>query len=280
VSQQPEPDETFEHIPWEQLQGSPNRRILIYSVAAAVAAAGLTAAITRTAGGPTLTTPVATTLPVATAPPPEALPSTVPTTAVWTEADLMAADPADLRAEAGAFAEWFAAEFFTRDGGTPVEETLGKVLPPGTPLPAPGGLSYVEWVRAVSVTERGPGEMSAVVVVSSLGSPDGGPYRRLPPRAVEVRLRWTDGGWQILDLPSPAEVPPRVVAPAFPEGDLPSAVEAAAQAVAGPGGEVVEGGPLGEWWRVVVMTVDEVGGRWPLVVWFDGEGREVAPPAG
>ena len=87
-----------------------------------------------------------------------------------------------LAAEAAAVAEWLASDFFTIDGGTQIAADLESALPEGSSLPAApsGSRSFVEWARAVSVEESGPGRYDVLVVVRRLGAADGENYRADP----------------------------------------------------------------------------------------------------
>jgi hypothetical protein len=253
---------------------------LIYALAAAIVAAAVSATLARNLTGPPPTTlPLA---PTPTAAQPLTTTSLVPTVTtssatVWSEADLMAVHPDDLRAEAAAIAEWFVADYFTADGSGGLEDQLRSMLPSEAPLPVhePGYRSFVEWVRSVSATEASPGQYLVQVVVRTLGAVESSSYRRLPLRAVEVNVQWTDQGWSIADLPSPIDLPALAVTSAWPEQEIPEQVAAEAVRVGGEGATVLGGGRSGERWRVVVETVDPAGGRWPMVLWVDDP-----PPTG
>lgn len=274
-------DEQFERIPWDQLRPTTGgRRGLIYALAAAIVAAAVSATLARNLAGPPPTTlPLA---PTPTAAQPLTTTSLVPTVTtasatVWSEADLMAVHPDDLRAEAAAIAEWFVADYFTADGSGGLEDQLRSMLPSEAPLPVhePGYRSFVEWVRSVSAIEASPGQYLVQVVVRTLGALESSSYRRLPLRAVEVNVQWTDQGWSIADLPSPIDLPALAVTSAWPEQEIPEQVAAEAVGVGGEGATVLGGGRSGERWRVVVETVDPAGGRWPMVIWVDDP-----PPTG
>ncbi|MEX0698651.1 MAG: hypothetical protein WD354_02855, partial [Acidimicrobiia bacterium] len=176
-------DEQFERIPWDQLRPTTGgRRGLIYALAAAIVAAAVSATLARNLAGPPPTTlPLA---PTPTAAQPLTTTSLVPTVTtasatVWSEADLMAVHPDDLRAEAAAIAEWFVADYFTADGSGGLEDQLRSMLPSEAPLPVhePGYRSFVEWVRSVSATEASPGQYLVQVVVRTLGAVESSSYR-------------------------------------------------------------------------------------------------------
>lgn len=247
---------------------------MIYALAAAIVAAAVSATLARNLAGPPPTTlPLA---PTPTAAQPLTTTSLVPTATtasatIWSEADLMAVHPDDLRAEAAAIAEWFVADYFTADGSGGVEDQLRSMLPSEAPLPVheTGYRSFVEWVRSVSATEASPGQYLVQVVVRTLGAVESSSYRRLPLRAVEVKVQWTDLGWSIADLPSPIDLPALAVTSAWPAQEIPEEVAAEAVRVGGEGATVLGGGRSGERWRVVVETIDPAGGRWPMVIWVD-----------
>jgi len=277
-------DEQFERIPWDQLRSvTGNRRGLVYALAAAIVAAAVSAMLARNLGDAPATeaslvsTPTSVT---AAAMPTTTNPLTATTSAqppvVWSEADLMAVHPDDLRVEATAVAEWFVADYFTADGAGGLEDQLRSMLPTGVPLPAhdPGYRSFVEWVRAMSAVESEAGKYVVAVLVRALGAPAEAGYQRLPLRAVEVTVRWTDAGWSIADLPRLVEPPVLSASEPWPEEAIPETVASEALGLAGDGARVVGGGRSGERWRVVLETTDPTGGRWPVVVWVD----EPSPP--
>jgi hypothetical protein len=278
-------DEHFEHIPWEHLSASTsNRRWWIYAGAGALVVAALTASLVRNSS-PTQQRSAADVLPApavseatsgATAAFP---PSTTSAVAPYSEADLMAVAPDSLLAEAAAMAEWIASDFFTIDGSGAITSDLALILPAGSSLPSTieGQRSFVEWSRALGVDEIAPGRYRVVVVVRTLGAGPGADYRRLAPRAVLLDLQWTPDGWSLLDLPSPAALPTTMQMPPWPSQDLPPVVS---QAASTGGGIVLDGGRVGNYWRVVVEVPDEAGSRWPQVLWFDEAGTPMAPPSG
>jgi hypothetical protein len=267
-------DEQFERIPWEQLRTPPgSRRNLVYVVAAAVAAAGISAALSRnfapdTPSPDTTASPAVVTTPVLTT-------TTTLEPAPWTEADLMAIHPEELKAEAGVMAEWFVSDYFSVDGTEQLRAEVGSLLPAGVDVSPPltGHRSFVEWARTTSVVEEGPAEFAVVVVVRSLGAGPGEGYERVPLRAVEVILRWTDDGWSVIDLPSPTSLPRfSPAAGEYPQGEIPPEVSAQALDRLGPGARVIGGGVVDGRWRIVVEDVDQAGGVWPLVLWLDSPG--------
>jgi len=258
-------DETFERIPWEHLSGSgPKRppmsaRNVLYALAGALAVAGVTAALAgRSQPAPTTTT-LAAVVTTTTAP----VPTTV--TTMLTEASLAAVP--DAAAEAAAWAEWVMELYLSVDGSAQTE--LAALFPPGTALPVPATEQrvFVESVRTLSVTEAGA-DFRAVVVARLLGATGTDAYRRLPDRAMVWTLRWQPEGWVLVDLPESAPSPQILPGAGFALGDVPEPVFSAAAVH----GTVVGGGQVGDLWRVVVGVADELGGTWPVVVWFAPDG--------
>jgi hypothetical protein len=278
-------DEHFEHIPWEHLSASTSgRRWWIYLASGALVVAALTASLVRNSSPARQGTAVdVLPAPAVTEVTPEATlaspTSTTSSVAPYSEADLMAVAPDSLLAEAAAMAAWIASDFFTVDGSGAIASDLELILPAGSSLPSTieGQRSFVEWSRALGVDEIAPGRYRVIVVVRTLGAGPGEDYRRLGPRAVLLDLQWTPDGWSLLDLPSPVALPTTVQMPAWPSQDLPPVVS---QAASTGGGIVLDGGRVGNYWRVVVEVPDEAGSRWPQVLWFDEAGSRMAPPAG
>jgi hypothetical protein len=197
---------------------------------------------------------------------------------IWSEADLMALSPDALAGEAAAVAEWLASDFFTVDGGPEISADLDQVLPPGSATPAAGdgNRSFVEWSRAISAVETGPGTYRVLVVIRRLTAGAGEPYVRLAPAAIQVELAWTSDGWSLLDLPALADLPRWVQAPAWDDAELPPEVVTAVTAL---GAEPLGGSRVGDNWRVVGGFTDPAGMIWPLVVWFDAQNNRITPPA-
>lgn len=188
----------------------------------------------------------------------------------------MAFAPDSLMAEAAAMAEWIASDFFTVDGSGSIAEELAQILPEDSALPteAAGHRSYVEWSRAVRVEEVASGQFRVLVVVRALAANDGEAYRRLDPKSIWLTMQWTPEGWSLLDLPAAGDAPAMIQIPAWPDGDLPATIEEIASAH----GVVLSGGPVGEFWRVVVEVTDESGGAWPVVYWYDAAGNKIEEP--
>jgi hypothetical protein len=205
-----ERDEVFERIPWETLEKkSSDRHWLIYLGAGAITLGGLAYSFVRNQPAPVATEPasVATTL-VAGEPTPEE--STTPTAespVVYSEADLFAIDPEMVMAEAATYAEWFAVEYFSYDGGE--SAVLAEMLGEGVPLPTAGeGVQvFVDWVGVKSVTQTGPLSYEVDVLVRSLLSTDGAGFARQPVRIAMVPVVMGDDGVFRLDgLPVVSEV--------------------------------------------------------------------------
>ncbi|MBU1492351.1 MAG: hypothetical protein KJ956_00075 [Actinobacteria bacterium] len=296
--------EEVEHIPWGELLASHDdgRRRALYLAAGALGALVLGVVVTRALSSPappqpepapvavaeaTTTTvppaPITVVVEVPATDPPTTTTSSLPAPVLYTEADLMAF-PFDLGARAAvARAEWFVTDYFTADLEPNGTADLRGALPVGVVLPempqdAAIGLSYVEWARALRVEEDGDGSYRVMVAYRLLGAPPEQGFQRLAVRAVEVRVAVSDsGGSVVLDLPSPVALPAGPTPQPWPtEGEIPSqvVVDGAMGEAAGWGSEHrllgtfrVAGG-----WRVMLSAADELGNRWPLVVYVDDSG--------
>ena len=111
-----------------------------------------------------------------------------------------------------------------------------------------------------------------------LGAPPERGFQRLAVRAVEVPVAVNDsGGSVVLDLPTPILLPAGPTPEPWPaEGEIaPDEVVAGAMgAAAGWGTEhrLLGASPVTGGWRVMLTATDELGNRWPLVVYVDGKG--------
>ena len=224
----PTDDQVSEHIPWEQLTipAQPDRKILIYGVAAGLIVVVLGVVVFRQINRPSGPDLVPVT-PIAVASEPLATTSTLPpvadrqgqvpptvalaepeVTTRISEADLMAVDRQGTERTLAGTAEWLVLEFFTIDPSEVwtdrVQAASGLRLPNGV-APEPSSaetVSYVEWTRTRSVTQTGPDTYRALVLIRRLVAPDGAVFRRLPVERVEVDLRVEpDGEVRALSLP-------------------------------------------------------------------------------
>lgn len=197
--------EVFERIPWESLRPTPDRRWVAYLVAAGLVMGAVGVTVGRGMGAPAPSTTVGavTTTPVPTVPvtlgssvpvPPPPTAPTVHSTSLpqpeeWSEADLMAV-PADAMDDvAAALAEWYVAEYFTRDD----EEDAGR--------------SFVEWVRVVDRRWVTTTDIDLTVAVRRLAAQGDDPYQRMPVEAWLVSVRLEEGEWVVVAGPEPAEPP-------------------------------------------------------------------------
>lgn len=221
-------DQVSEHIPWEQLTipPQPDRKILVYGVAAGLIVVVLGVVVLRQINRPSAPDLVPVT-PIAVASEPLATTSTLPpvadgrgqvpatvalaepeVTTRISEADLMAVDRQGTERTLAGTAEWLVLEFFTLDPSEVwterVQAASGLRLPDGV-APEPSSaetVSYVEWTRTRSVTQTGPDTYRALVLIRRLVAPDGVAFRRLPVERVEVDLRVKpDGEVRALSLP-------------------------------------------------------------------------------
>jgi hypothetical protein len=202
-----EREEVFERIPWETLQQprGDNSRMVIY-LAGAVVVGALAYAFVRDQPAP-VSLP-AETIPTTT---PLAPAVTVPPPILRSEADLYAVDHEQLMAHAAAHAEWFAVEFISLDGSDSSRATLAMLLPQGIPLPeAPSGTQvFVDWARAIAVSEVAPLTFEVEVVLRSMAAePDGG-FVRQPPTTLMIEVAiGPDGKPRVVRPPTvgPAQV--------------------------------------------------------------------------
>ena len=198
------------------------------------------------------------------------------TTAVLSEADLMAIEPATAELAAVARAEWFVTDYFTVDGQIP-EEVLSAFVNdaaiPDLPNGDGAGISYVEWARAFDVRPTINGYAISVVFRSLTEEPDGA-FVRGPVRAVDVLIAVEEGETAIAELPIPI-LPPVYHAI---DGWMVTSGEAHGEAVTATldyagmfdeNPEVIESGAAGPEWRVVFTVGDRSGNRWPVVMRSD-----------
>lgn len=224
----PTDDQVSEHLPWEQLTipPQPDRKILIYGVAAGLIVVVLGMVVFRQINRPSVpdlmpVTPISVAsepLATTTTLPPVAdregpVPATVAlaepeVTGGLSEADLMAVDREGTERTVAGTAEWLVLEFFTIDPSEVwterVQAASGLRLPDGLApeLSSAGTVSYVEWTRTRSLTQIGPDTYQALVLIRRLVAPDGVSFRRLPVERVEVELRvGPDGEVRALSLP-------------------------------------------------------------------------------
>lgn len=209
-----ERDEVYERIPWETLEKKSNdRQWLIYVGAGAVTLGALAYSFVRNQPVSPPGEPVAAEAPITTAtpsvaePPPEAA---VEDPVIHAEADLFAADPELLMAEAATFAEWFAVEYFSYDGSeSPI---LAGMLGPGIPMPtaAEGIQVYVDWIGVRTVTQTGPLSFEVDVLVRSLLSSDESGFVRQPIRQATVPVIMDlEGAFRLAGLPLVSEALPQ-----------------------------------------------------------------------
>lgn len=257
--------ETYERIPWETLQAArPDRQWIVYLVAGAIVVGALAYSFMSNrppspmaTADPIATAPVASIPPAqASAPPPAVAAQTASTDPVLiSEADLYAIDPEQLRDQAVAHAEWFAAEYLTLDGSEAASESLAALLPAGIPPPVSDGdtMVFVEWSRAIATEEVAPLIFRVDVLVRWLMSGADGVYVRQPPTIVTVDVEVGETGARVT-LPPVIGTVPRGE-PAEP-GLIEVPADIANLAVKESGATEVIGGLAAEdgSWRVVVMA--------------------------
>ena len=270
----------YEEIPWSTLltEHRQGRAKTLYMAAAVIVAVvvGFVGVRWLTAPGhgeqQALAAPVETT--TTEAPVVETESST--TTAVLSEADLMAVVPAVAELAAVARAEWFVTDYFTVDGPMP-EELISAFVNDATVPELPDGdedgISYVEWARAFDVRPMMSGYAISVVFRSLTEEPDGA-FVRGPVRAVDVLIAVEDGETAVAELPIPI-LPPvyhNIDGWMVTDGQAHDEAITATLDYAGmfdENVEVVESGAAGPEWRVVFTVGDRSGNRWPVVMRSD-----------
>lgn len=167
--------------------------------------------------------------------------------------DDLAAGPADR--DIVTLGEWYVRTYLTD--------------PTSLGLPQPRRARYVEWVATRSVSHLGEGHVEVEVLVQSLVATGDG-FRREKVRSVTVPLKTEKGDWVVKDLPSRIRTVNLEVADP-PKTKQPLPPDVAAQTADSLNGTVVDGGRVGDRWRVE-LTVNGL----PIAVEVDDEGRRVA----
>ncbi len=276
------PDEEYESIPWDALVRSsgPDWRRIANLVALMVSVAAVSTLVVRTMWPAGTSTPEPTpdavarpetVEPIDQAPPPTVAP------APPAEADLRALDPSSNERTVAAYAEWYAAEFFTIDASSRwIDPVTGS--DPAAAVPSEA-LRYVESVTAIEVAQVALDRHDVTVVIRSLSAAGiSSGYRRDPPLAVVVSVVLTPEGLRVEDFPRPATVPVLTLqsrGPLEPAFD-PVATDAVLAMVRDLGLEPSEPfsvtrEPDGAT-RVALLVVDAVGVRWPIAVVVDPDG--------
>lgn len=288
-----EQNEEFEHIPWSQLADDhrDRRNRLVYLAAGGIAAFAVGVLIVRAVtSAPGEAAPSTSVIPVAAEATTTSAAATTEPDPLYSEADLMAALDTELARTVAARAEWFITDYFTSDAEPITSADIRSALPDQADIPvlhqneaAPVERSYVEWAKATSVVELGPGRYRVTVAYRSVGGP-GETIQRHAVRVVQVPVVVaTDGGTRVIDLPTPIEPAPGIPLVAdWPEDtESPPFVNDAALAQAwlwGVDPKIEAAMALDEAWRLLVSAVDDSGVRRSLTVWLDLEGRPL--PAG
>jgi hypothetical protein len=280
-------EEEFGSIPWDALvrPGRPDWRRLVNLGALALAVAAIAALTVRTLwpAGPSIDEPALDAVGLAqpasleSVPPAEPIPAPEPESVLTTEADLMALDPGSVERAAAAYAEWFAAVYFTVDGTHEDLDSWSTNQPP--PTSQPGPMSYVESVTALAVERIDSVSLRVTVVVRTLSTP--GPeegYRRDPVRAVSIPVAITPEGLAVADLPAPVSLPELIAAPQERRPvEISPALLDDARTVASLLGDpadspydvsIGESGAI----RVAFVVTDETGLTWPVAIWLVPDG--------
>lgn len=267
--------EVYERIPWEQLATpAKDRQWLAIAIAGAVVVGALAYSFASNRTPPMTVAEVAPgsvvqaePSPVPVNPTPNAVPSIIPSPQVISEADLYAIAPQTLMDQAAAHAEWVVREFLMTDGSAEGGQTLRLLLPADVPLPSvsEGYLSFVEWTRAMSVTEIDTVTYRVDVLATYMVATDGNEYVRQPPEVFSIEVRVDDSGPLAISALTISGAP---ISPNEPLGlvEVPQQVMALVSQVE-PGADVVGGRLLGSGqWEVVVLTGGPGGVMRPEVV--------------
>ncbi len=277
----PATEEYFEHIPWDELMAEVDarRRTTLRwaaGIAVAVVAAGLLWVGRRPSPAPVAVpvTPATTvtTVPTAVAPPVTEAVTVTTAGRVWAEADLRAVPPAELERRAGAYAEAILRDLFTLPRG---DGSAGEAV-----AASPGARSFVEWVSVVSVTELEAGRFRVEAILGRLAATAGEDYTRIPPEGLVLVLDLSTDPPTVVDLPTPVPAAlPEFADLAGEQAEPPQSIAAAATRILGRFGSVGEltAVLVGDRWRILGTVTDPAGVVWPLVVWLDDTGRQVAP---
>ncbi|MEA3502940.1 MAG: hypothetical protein U9R47_09225 [Actinomycetota bacterium] len=270
----------YEEIPWSTLltEHREGRAKTLYMAAAVIVAVviGFVGIRWFTAPGhgeqPALAAPAETT----TTEPAVIETESSSTTAVLSEADLMAGVPTVAELSAVARAEWFVTDYFTVDGPIPEElisAFVNDAAIPDLPTGDGTGISYVEWARAFDVRPTVNGYAISIVFRSLTEEPDG-TFVRGPVRAVDVLIAVEEGETAVAELPIP------ILPPVYHtiEGWMVTDGQAHEEAIMATldyaslfdaNAEVVESGAAGPEWRVVFTIGDRSGNTWPVVMRSD-----------
>lgn len=210
--------EELEQIPWAALAATPGdskarNAAIAVGVAAIIVMVGWFAlrgaqpTVTFTDPEPTSTTvamaPGAVSLAADSSTTVAAVPDPIP---VFSEADLMLIDVEQEQMLAVMQAEWLVRDYLTVDGDSLVLERMEALLLPDPPV-AGAAASYVEWVRAFSVSSPEPGHYRVEVLYRILAGADEG-FVRQPADALAVEIAIdVDGSARLLAAPEPVSVP-------------------------------------------------------------------------
>ena len=130
-----------------------------------------------------------------------------PAELVVAESSLVASDSSDHHRSALVRAEWFIADFYTRDGGVDSAAAIEGAVVPELAESASRAYeaaaeteSFVEWSRVAAFGERSDGSVAAVVAYRAItATPDG--YERRPVVFVALDVRMVDGVPLVASLP-------------------------------------------------------------------------------
>ena len=266
----------MDSIPWESLgslgQSTDHRRWYVIAVGIVVVAIGISAVRNLGPGPVSSADPVPVTAPIVSGPVVTAPAGTEPTTtaapssAVVTEADLMAIEPHMLERSAATFAEVAAVEYFSgfAEGiWTSVEFDRSRS-------------TFVEYATAAEVTHLSPFEFEVLVAVSVLDAADDEVFVRRPVRGISIVVDASDGQLRPAGLPSPATLPfrrlePVSTDPLVPDADLLEAIRRAGREFGEVRSVEYRQHPSGGG-TATVTIVDAAGIGWPMDLEVESDG--------
>ncbi|MDJ0923309.1 MAG: hypothetical protein QNJ77_02000 [Acidimicrobiia bacterium] len=275
--------EELEHIPWSALAASgPDPRWRL----AAIAAGGLVllallafAAKSLLPSGQAIApmqslegaagthpAPTETSLPVPVTEIPMAASAPASGPSVYSEADLEAVSVDEEVLLAAMWAESLARDYLTIDGDGSAAEGVATLFGIELPAAEPGVASYVEWVKAFSVTATEPAVYRVDVAYRLLIGQDSR-FVRQPAAAMTIEMSVDiDGSVRLRQLPETVSLP-ELTAVHIPDlvTDLPQAVVEAVDGARILGGYEVDGG-----WHVVTVSELAPGVERPSLVTIEG----------
>ena len=205
--------EEFEQIPWANLVADHTDGIdkRVYLAAGLVGLLVVAVFGVRLLGGGSQPVPPVQSIaptPTSIVPEVQAVPAD-PTPMVIAEADLMAEAPVEMSAEdrlVEVTAEWFVADWFTRDGSEETVRSIKAALAPEvmiSPLPHEAldePVTFVEWARVIETEFMGDGRINVTVAYRAIRESGDG-FVRDPVKIVVVELVRGGDEVRVVSLP-------------------------------------------------------------------------------